>query len=470
MEFNRRDVLKVLATSAAALTAAGISRDALASAPVIVRDVCVIGGGGAGAYAAVRLRDEGKSVVVIERSSRLGGHAETYRSPSNAARIDIGVQIFPDLPIVHGYFDRFGIALVSNPASGGGGTTATVDFRTGLPVTAYSPSPAELGQALGKYLQLVSTRYGFLDANGYQLPAPGAVLDELLLPFKDFAQLHGLNALVPLFFQFEQGYGSLLNTTALYILKNLSASVIGGILGGSFVAPPTGVGSLYEAIADDLGDDVLLNAKVVAAIRCGNARAYLLVHTSRGLRIVDCKKLLVTAPPILASFRGFDLDAVELEVFGRFKPNFYYTAVLRLNGLPAGYTLSNAAPETFENIAPMPGIFSIGPSPTPGLFNCKYGSTSALSDAQVRADIKRSVERVRVPGLGRIRVEDFAIFKSHSPYALMASPTDVRGGFYGRLQSLQGRNNTFYAGAAHQTHSSAAIWAYVESLLPALVS
>lgn len=470
MEFNRRDVLKVLATSAAALTAAGIPREALASAPVIVRDVCVIGGGGAGAYAAVKLRDAGKSVVVVERSDKLGGHAETYRSPSSPAPIDIGVQIFPDLPIVHDYFARFGVPLASNPSSGGGGTSVSVDFRTGLPVTAYSPSPAELGQALGTYLQLVSTRYAFLDANGYQLPASGAVLDELLLPFKDFANLHGLNALVPLFFRFEQGYGSLLNTTALYILKNLSASVIGGILGGSFVAPPTGVGSLYEAIAEELGDDVLLDSKVIAAIRCGNARVYLLVNTSRGLRIVDCKKLLVTAPPTLASFHGFDLDAAELEVFRRFKPNFYYTAVLRLSGLPAGYTLSNAAPETFQNIAPMPGIFSISPSPTPGLFNCKYGGTSASSDAQVRADIKRAVERVRVPGLARIRVEEFAIFKSHSPYALMASPADVRAGFYGKLQSLQGRNNTYYAGAAHQTHSSAAIWAYVESLLPALAS
>jgi hypothetical protein len=52
----------------------------------------------------------------------------------------------------------------------------------------------------------------------------------------------------------------------------------------------------------------------------------------------------------------------------------------------------------------------------------------------------------------------------------MASPTDIRSGFYTSLQALQGRNNTFYAGAAHQTHSSASIWAYVESLLPALIA
>lgn len=469
MDFRRRELLKLLGASAAGVAAAATPREALASAPIIERDVCVIGGGGAGAYAAVKLRDAGKSVVVVERSSRLGGHAETYRSSPTSAPIDIGVQIFPNLPIVRNYFERYGVPLAANGSSGGS-TRVTVDFRTGKPVTAYTPTPAEQGQALFKYLQLVSTRYAFLDAKGYQLPPPGPILDELVLPFGDFVQLHGLQALVPLFFQFEQGFGELLQTTSLYILKNLSASIISGILGGSFVAPPTGVGDLYDGVAAELGEDVLLSSKVTLAIRCGNTRAYLLVSTDRGLRIVDCKKLLVTAPPVLTSFVGFDLDAAETAVFRAFQPNYYYTAVLRLSGLPATYTLSNAAPETPQNIAPMPGIYSIGPSPIPGLFNCKYGSTSGALDLQVRSEIKRAVERVKVPGLGKIRVEEFATFKSHSPYALMAKPSDIRAGFYDKLQALQGRNNTYYAGAAHETHSSASIWAFVENLLPSLVA
>jgi hypothetical protein len=52
----------------------------------------------------------------------------------------------------------------------------------------------------------------------------------------------------------------------------------------------------------------------------------------------------------------------------------------------------------------------------------------------------------------------------------MASAADIRAGFYESLQNLQGVNHTYYAGAAHQTHSSAAIWAYVEGLLPALTA
>ena len=96
------------------------------------------------------------------------------------------------------------------------------------------------------------------------------------------------------------------------------------------------------------------------------------------------------------------------------------------------------------------------------------GSDSALSDRTVRSAIRSSIERVKLPGVGPISVDGFATFKSHSPYALMVSPADIRRGFYKSLENLQGRRKTFYAGATFQTHSSASIWAYIEELLPRL--
>src|SRR5690349_15797791 len=58
MDVRRRNVLKLLLSSAA--TGALSSKGAAASeGSSIRRDVCVIGGGSAGTYAALRLRDEG---------------------------------------------------------------------------------------------------------------------------------------------------------------------------------------------------------------------------------------------------------------------------------------------------------------------------------------------------------------------------------------------------------------------------
>lgn len=60
---------------------------------IITRDVCIIGGGSTGTYSAVRLsQDLGKSVVVIEKTSRLGGHTETHTDPKTGGPIDYGVQ------------------------------------------------------------------------------------------------------------------------------------------------------------------------------------------------------------------------------------------------------------------------------------------------------------------------------------------------------------------------------------------
>jgi heterodisulfide reductase subunit A-like polyferredoxin len=67
---------------------------------IIVRDVCIIGGGSSGIYSAIQLRDHGKSVAIVEKKDRLGGHTETYHDPVTGQTVDIGVIVWHDLDIV----------------------------------------------------------------------------------------------------------------------------------------------------------------------------------------------------------------------------------------------------------------------------------------------------------------------------------------------------------------------------------
>src|SRR3569833_3234801 len=55
----------------AGATAHSIDESQFKAADIISRDVAIIGGGAAGAYSDVRIRDSGKTVAVIEKSSHL---------------------------------------------------------------------------------------------------------------------------------------------------------------------------------------------------------------------------------------------------------------------------------------------------------------------------------------------------------------------------------------------------------------
>jgi NADPH-dependent 2,4-dienoyl-CoA reductase/sulfur reductase-like enzyme len=67
---------------------------------VISRDISIVGGGAAGTYAAVRLQDLGKTVLLIEKIDRLGGNTQTYHDPVSKKTIDYGVRVWHELPEV----------------------------------------------------------------------------------------------------------------------------------------------------------------------------------------------------------------------------------------------------------------------------------------------------------------------------------------------------------------------------------
>ncbi len=165
MKMRRRDVLKASGMAfAGAVTSHLIHRPLFAQSNAFIeRDVCVIGGGSAGTYVSVRLGDYGKSVVLLERTGRLGGHAETYIVPGLGVPIDIGVVDFEATPVVENYFNRFKVNYVPSPTSGG--PSVNVDLRTGLPLSNYTPpSEAAVGAALSTYYEILATKYPYLDA------------------------------------------------------------------------------------------------------------------------------------------------------------------------------------------------------------------------------------------------------------------------------------------------------------------
>jgi hypothetical protein len=464
MTIGRRDILKIVAAGAAL----GVkkARGEEASGEPIRRDVCILGGGSSGTYTAVRLRDLGKSVVVVEKKNRLGGHTETFHDPATGFTADIGVIVWHELPIVRNYFGRFGVPLfnqkfnVPTPID-------FVDYRSGHKVPGYTPpTPASLATYFGLLLQ-----FPYLEA-GFNLPDPVPPL--LLMPFGAFVQQFGLADMVQTAFQFGQGLGDILSLPTIYVMKNFGLGVLQNFFADSFLTTSHFNNSeLYEKASAFLGSDVLLSSSVQEVDREAPGLVRLQVETPDGERTIHCKKLVVTCPPVLRNFDAFDLDDREEALFGRFRPNYYWTAAARLTGIPNGLSVQNTAGNTPYNLPPLPGIYSVYPTGLPGLLNVKYGSATPLSDDRVRANMLADIQRLATAGTYPVVLDPnqpLAVFSSHSPFELTVSAEEIAAGFYRELAGLQGRKNTFYNGAAFHTHDSSLLWQFTETLLPQIAA
>lgn len=467
MGLRRRDVLKVMGSSiaGAAATKMTIKNASADIIQTIEADVVVVGGGSAGTYTAVRLGDLGKSVVVVEAKDRLGGHAETVDdSATGGVPIDIGVVVFEAVPLVTNYFARFNTPLAPVNLGGGAGT-AYVDFRSGQTVNYTPPSAAAEGAAIGEYLQLLATQFPYLDS-GFNLPNP--VPADLLGTFGAFVQKYNLGAIAQLAFAFGQGLGNLLEDPALYVLKNFSLSVVGTFAQGGFLSAVNGTSQLYTNIGAYLGNKVLYNSQVVAASRGANG-VEVDVLTPQGLKRIRAGKLVVAIPPTLPNLLPLVPTLEEAALFSLFRSNYYTTALVKLAGIPPYETVSNVAPETPYNLAPLPGIYGLQPTAVEGLWNCKYGSATWLPDAVIQANIVADINRLSRTFSGA-KFEQFLAYSNHSPFEMMVSPQEIAAGFYSRVNALQGQNSTFYTGAAFQTNDSSLIWAFTESLLPSIAA
>ncbi|KAH0536612.1 hypothetical protein FGG08_006523 [Glutinoglossum americanum] len=433
---------------------------------IIIRDVCVIGGGSSGTYAAIRLRDMNQSVVVVERKDRLGGHTETYTDPGTQAKLDIGVRIFHNTDLVKNYFARFNVPLITADLQAPG-ESKYVDLRTGAVVTNFSPGDPTA--ALGAYAGELA-KYPYLDA-GFDLPDP--VPADLLLPFSDFATKHRLEAGVGLIFRFGEGIGDMLRLPTLYAMKLVGLRVLQSIQTGFLTTARHDNSELYEKAQAVLGADnaLLLNSHIISTQRDTNdGYVRVVVATPSGQKLIKAKKILLTIPTTLDSLDHFDLDGSERSVFKQFNPNGFYTGILRNTGIPDNTTIINTGVDTPFNVPFLPGVYSIDPTGVPGLHGVIYGSPNLIPGERVKDDIIAAIQRLRTAGTLPTTKPEFAVFSSHSPFMLTVPSNAIAGGFYRQLYALQGHRHTFYTGANFHTHDSSMLWQFTEALLPRIVA
>lgn len=192
-------------------------------------DVAIIGGGASGTYAAVRLREDyNTSIMLIEPRARLGGSVSTYFVPETNTSLEFGVQSYlPYGPAVD-FFARFGIeteAFASKRL-----TPLNVDAQTGAKLTEYTaPNINATNEAFQKWLEIVSKYESWMEPGYWNFPDPQDVPEDFLTRFGDFAEANQLEAAVPRILLISGvGYGGVADLLTLEVFQAFGAALTKG--------------------------------------------------------------------------------------------------------------------------------------------------------------------------------------------------------------------------------------------------
>ena len=436
----------------------------------IKRDVAIIGGGSSGTHAAISLKDNGFTSIVVEKKKRLGGHTKTYVDPSSGTPVDYGVVIFHNEERVRSYFARFGIGLTQNISTL---HSRTFDFKTGKAVSDNLFTPEQVAAALQKYSEIIS-QWPNLD-RGLFLPKP--IPADLTMSLGSFANKYGLEALIPMFSQLNPGLGDLLSVPMVENLRVGGLSLLRSLSVGFLTTETHANSQLYEKAEAELIADqsVLLGSEVILARRRDEG-VKLIVATPDGKKLILAKRLLVTIPPHQSMTEGLDLSRREAAVFSKFINAGYFTSIVNNTGIPGNLSVFNGDPTMPFDVPQLPGIYSIQETLVQGLHTVYYGtprSHTPYDDASVKGAIIRDILKLQSSNPQNFAQTEpsFVAYSSHAPFYLQASATDIAGGFYERLYALQGERSTYWTGASWRAQDSSSLWYFNEKIvLPQLTS
>lgn len=451
---------------------AAAKRDNAGTFPVVRQlevDVAIIGGGSSGMYSATRLHQMNKTVVVVEPRNQTGGHVDTFTDPVTGSTFDVGVLYYHNISVVTNFADYLGIPMAPvSLQSSSQNNTFLLDFTTASIVPPQDLAMGDPTSAFLRYYEILS-QYPYL-VSGFHLPSP--VPPDFYLPWGQYISKYNLTGLAFDVDIFNQGWAHILGTPTLYILKGFGQLLLQSFFSGFELATARHNNQeLFDAAADKIGPSSLLLNSRAERIQRSDQGVKLTVRTPHGREVVKAKKLLITAPPLLSVLDPFlQLDDNERNIFGRFTCGYYWPAVVRDAGIPANVSIFNADPANPYDLADQPGIYTVIPSGVADLHLVYFGSPHYIPEVEVEEQILASISMVSETLGYNGTTPSLAYIRSHAPYHCTVTGEDIKGGFYDRLNALQGSKSTWYNGAAFQGHDSGSIWLYTENeILPALL-
>lgn len=435
--------------------------------------VCIIGGGPAGLAAAWYLHQRGyRQVVVLEKEARPGGKCDTvgvdgrsyelgaftttlaYREVMKIAA-EVGADAGPQP-------QRLGIRWDASPPKKQSLLDSVLD----------DTSLWQLVLAQLRYLWLLFKTRRVLGPPGFGGVSDAGPLPDLCLPFGDYADKHGITALVNVFrlaFN-DMGYGHIRQVPAAYILKYMGflnvLTITLYMLGIGMGWPKRfvqGYGRLWQRVAWRL--DVRLQATVQRVERSGGKATVQWTEAGQGAggqplqqprtQVFDH---LVLACPLDATEAFLDArdDERALWYGGIIQWNDYYVTLSRTQGIPQQIWDAMDGRKTGHSWeilrswgdAPVTSFYAFG----------EDGVDGQTVSRALREDVAQAFPGARVEG---------DVLQKRWRYFPHVSLEQMRGGYYTRLQAQQGRHGTYVTGALAAFETVENVVAYSRALVEA---
>ena len=439
--------------------------------------ICIIGGGPAGISAAMYLEKKGyRDYAVYEKLNKVGGKAwsptivaggeeRTYETGAiMGAKTyfavheveEFGGETHDDGPNMRRmYRDKDGFVIHPFEIK----EDFSVSKTLGL---------LKLKRQMKKLVKLMNTKYRGYDTYGHIGVARGEFyglskevdrplhrikgrnpnLKDLALPFSEFCRLNGVEEQRIWIGPYTSfGYGYFDEIPAAYVMKYLDTTTAIEFVNMRLWTWKRGTQSIYEAANKKLRNPAILNTEVVKVERPAEGekgKIRVTIRNAEGEKVEEFDKLIVTIP--LDWFKDFaDAREDEKELFSKIIHEKYvdFTAVFDENSGPdiSGYIFDNMTSERLGHAMVYyhrwEDLGTNCPCPVYALRN-HTGDPDVPYDETIRL-MEEDMKLCGFPVKERL-------FEQESYYCPHVSPADYADGWYDKLDAMQGKQNTYYAG------------------------
>lgn len=396
----------------------------------------IVGAGPAGLMAAIELRDRGYThVTLVEKESHVGGKCKSF--VYDGVAYDLGANLTtPRYTTIRPLAAKLGVRLKGLPERRVV-NLGNEEFATFTDAKFYEKWMLKL---VASYYVALRKRTG-IESDGF------VGMTDLGMPFKDWLAKYKLSAFREIFANLfiAYGYGVMDDLPAAYALKFFDSvhlhTGIDTIIGQNKKTTrvfENGWQSLWERAVEHWHLDVRLGATITEVTRSPTGVQVVYEDAEGGVR--EDFDWMVLACPLDHSLGFMDATAEETTLFNQIEYYDYYVTAAKLNDVPDVSTFLYPYSRRFT-----PGWPTIFYPPVPEDVHdvfvfYSYGDAETTVDT-VRENLRTVIGHPKFAG----ELEEFLITHKWR-YFPHVSPAAMQGGFYDKLDAMQGRWRTWYTG------------------------